>query len=66
MGYRQGTLWLSQDELAELIGQIRSALASKRDNKPAPGRHPHLLSIILFPTGQRPQHRTSKQADHRQ
>lgn len=32
VGYRQGTLWFSQDELAELIGQIRSALASKRDN----------------------------------
>ena len=31
MGYAQIPLWLSQDELAELIGQVRDALLAKRD-----------------------------------
>jgi DNA-binding transcriptional ArsR family regulator len=50
VGYRQGTIWVSDDELAELIGAVREVLASKTGNEPAPGRSPHLLSIILFPT----------------
>ena len=37
VGYRQIPLWLSQDELAELISQIRTILVSKMDNQPAPG-----------------------------
>ena len=51
VGYRQIPLWLSQDELAELISQIRSILLSKMDNQPAPGRRLHLLSPIIFPIG---------------
>ena len=51
VGYRQIPLWLSQDELAELISQIRSVLLSKTDNQPAPGRRLHLLSPIIFPIG---------------
>jgi hypothetical protein len=65
VGYRQVPLWLNQDELAELIRQIRSAILSKADNKPTPDRSLHLLSPILFPIGEPPQHRTGKQADHR-
>ena len=62
VGYRQIPLWLSQDELAELISGIRSAIMSTMDNKPAPDRRPYLLSPILFPTGEPPRHRTGKQA----
>ena len=51
VGYRQIPLWLSQDELAELISQIRRILMSKMDNQPAPGRRLHLLSPIVFPIG---------------
>ena len=51
VGYRQIPLWLSQDELAELISQIRRILMSKMDNQPAPGRKLHLLSPIVFPIG---------------
>jgi hypothetical protein len=60
VSYRQGPLWLNQEELAELISEIRSAIVSKRDNEPAPDRRPHLLSTILFPTEEPPQHRTDR------
>jgi hypothetical protein len=65
-GYRQVPLWLSQDELAELISQIRSAIVSRMGNKPAPDRSLHLLSPVLFPIGELPPQRTGKQAGHRQ
>jgi DNA-binding transcriptional ArsR family regulator len=51
VGYRQIPLWLSQDELAELISQIRTILVATMDNPPGPGRRLHLLSPILFPIG---------------
>jgi DNA-binding transcriptional ArsR family regulator len=51
VGYRQIPLWLSEDELDELISQIRTILVSKMDNQPGPRRRLHLLSPILFPTG---------------
>jgi hypothetical protein len=49
VGYRQIPRWLNQDELAELINEIRSILVPKIDNKPAPDRSLHLPSPILFP-----------------
>jgi DNA-binding transcriptional ArsR family regulator len=49
VGYRQIPLWLSREELAELISQIRSILVSRMENQPAPGRRLHLLSPIVFP-----------------
>jgi hypothetical protein len=58
VSYRQFPLWLNQDELAELISEVRSAIVSKLHNAPAPDRSPHLLSTILFPTERLPQHRT--------
>jgi DNA-binding transcriptional ArsR family regulator len=51
VGYRQIPLWLSHDERAELISQIRTILVSQMDNQPGPGRRLHLLSPILFPIG---------------
>jgi DNA-binding transcriptional ArsR family regulator len=62
VGYRQIPLWLNQGELAELIGEVRSAVVSKLDNEPAPDRSLHLLSPILFPIEEPPPHRTGKQA----
>jgi DNA-binding transcriptional ArsR family regulator len=66
VGYRQVPLWLNQDELAELITEIRSAIMPRMDNKPAPDRRLYLLSPILFPIEELPQHTTDKQADPRQ
>ena len=52
VGYVQVPLWLSQDELAGLIDEVRDALLARRDNEPAPGRSPYLVSPILFPLGE--------------
>jgi hypothetical protein len=50
VGYRQHALWLSPDELAGLIGEMRDAIVSRIGNEPSPDRTRHLLSPILFPT----------------
>jgi DNA-binding transcriptional ArsR family regulator len=50
VSYRQGTLWLSPDELAELTRTMLGVLRDSTANGPAPGRAPYLLSPILFPT----------------
>jgi DNA-binding transcriptional ArsR family regulator len=50
VSYRQFTLWLDADELAELISEVSSAITSRMNNRPAPGRMRYLLSTILFPT----------------
>jgi DNA-binding transcriptional ArsR family regulator len=55
VGYRQGTLWLSPDELTEMIGELLDLYVSRAANKPAPGRSPHLMSAIFFPTEEPPQ-----------
>ncbi|MBB4933493.1 DNA-binding transcriptional ArsR family regulator [Lipingzhangella halophila] len=53
VSYWQGTIWLSQDELAAMVDEIRDAIWSRKANEATPDRAPHLLSTILFPT-QRP------------
>ena len=63
VGYRQIPLWLNQDELAELIGELRTAIVSRLENTPAPDRRLYLLSPILFPIEELPQHKTEPQAD---
>ncbi|UKY55032.1 helix-turn-helix domain-containing protein [Streptomyces inhibens] len=55
VGYRQIPLWLNQEELADLIREVRSVIASRIDNTPAPDRRLHLLSPILFPIEEPPQ-----------
>jgi DNA-binding transcriptional ArsR family regulator len=54
VGYVQVPLWLSQDDLAALIGEVRSSLLARRDNRPARDRSPYLASPILFPLGKPP------------
>ena len=49
VSYRQFPLWLSRDELAALIAALTQAVMAAARNEPAPDRHPHLLSTILFP-----------------
>jgi DNA-binding transcriptional ArsR family regulator len=50
VSYRQGTLWLSPDELNQVIGKLLTVLQPSLGNQPAPGRAPYLLSPILFPS----------------
>ncbi|MCP2169681.1 hypothetical protein LX83_006567 [Goodfellowiella coeruleoviolacea] len=53
-GYRQGTLWLSPEELAEMVDELRAVFAARTGNGPAPNRRPHLVSAIFFPSGAAP------------
>jgi DNA-binding transcriptional ArsR family regulator len=50
VSYRQGTLWLSPEELTRLLGNLLAVLRPCLGNQPAAGRAPYLLSPILFPT----------------
>jgi hypothetical protein len=50
VSYRQGTLWLSPDELTALTNELLTVLQPRLSNQPEPGRVPYLLSPILFPT----------------
>ncbi|WP_344451357.1 helix-turn-helix domain-containing protein [Actinocorallia aurantiaca] len=54
VGYRQHVLWLSPDERAEMIEEMRDAITPRLENRPAPHRTPHILSPILFPTAEPP------------
>lgn len=49
VGYRQHAMWLSPEELLEMIGELRAAIVPRLGNAPAPGRAQYLLSPILFP-----------------
>lgn len=49
VGYRQGVLWLSPDERAELGHAILNVLQDSIANKPTAGRIPYMLSPIMFP-----------------
>jgi DNA-binding transcriptional ArsR family regulator len=60
VSYRQGTLWLSPDELTEMFADLLAVLGDRVANAPAPGRAPYLLSAILFPTEQPPPHGASR------
>jgi hypothetical protein len=51
VSYRQGTLWLSPDELARMASELLVVLGPWLANRPAPGRAPYLLSPIRFPIG---------------
>ncbi|MFI0975753.1 helix-turn-helix domain-containing protein [Streptomyces sp. NPDC021093] len=52
VGFRQHALWLSQEELIALIGDLRAAIAPRMQNGPGPERTQHLLSPIMFPMGE--------------
>ncbi|MFI7231462.1 helix-turn-helix domain-containing protein [Nonomuraea angiospora] len=55
VGYRQGTLWLSPEEMEEVAGELLEVLRARAGNGPAPRRRPHVISAIFFPTEQRNQ-----------
>ncbi|GGV00283.1 transcriptional regulator [Streptomyces albospinus] len=54
VSYRQGTFWLTPDELTELSCELLNVLAPRLANRPEGGRAPYLLSPILFPAGRTP------------
>ncbi|MFD9740796.1 helix-turn-helix domain-containing protein [Umezawaea sp. NPDC059074] len=49
VGYRQHAVWLSPEELLEMIGELRAVIVPRLGYEPSVGRRRHLLSPILFP-----------------
>jgi len=62
VAYRQMPLWLSEDELSELVAEIRGSIVSRMRNEPAPDRSLYLASPILFPI-ERLQNEADESAD---
>jgi len=53
-GYRQHAVWLSRDELTELIRGLREVIVPVLANSPGGDRRRYLLSPILFPMAEPP------------
>jgi hypothetical protein len=49
VSYRQGTVWLSPDELDGMLTSLREIVAPLAANEPGAGRRPYLISPIMFP-----------------
>jgi DNA-binding transcriptional ArsR family regulator len=49
VGYRQHALWLSREELDEMIAELRHVILPRLANRPTPERGQYLLSPIVFP-----------------
>jgi DNA-binding transcriptional ArsR family regulator len=60
VSYRQGTVWLSPDELTAMLADLLAVLRDRVANTPTPARAPYLLSAILFPAEQPPAHETGR------
>ncbi|MFI5557663.1 helix-turn-helix domain-containing protein [Amycolatopsis japonica] len=53
VGYRQHAVWLSSEEIAVLIDDLRAAILPRLRNSATPDRAQYLLSPILFPVSGR-------------
>lgn len=51
VGFRQHAMWLSPNELGDLITDLRAAIAPRMGNEPSADRRQYLLSPIHFPIG---------------
>lgn len=49
-GYRTVGLWLNDDELIEMVGEIGAAVQARATNGPGTGRTRRMLSTVLIPT----------------
>ncbi|MCF2526995.1 helix-turn-helix domain-containing protein [Yinghuangia soli] len=49
VGYRQHAMWVSRDELAAMIDEMRDVLMRRIANEPSAERTRYLISPILFP-----------------
>ncbi|KUF16621.1 helix-turn-helix domain-containing protein [Streptomyces silvensis] len=59
VGYRQRTMWLSPEELADFIREMTAVIAPRIANEPSPERNRYLISTILFPAEDSEKSRTS-------
>ena len=49
VGYRQAALYLSGDEMQELLTELRAVIEPRLDNAAAPGRKRRLLTTVVMP-----------------
>ncbi|MFE2943542.1 helix-turn-helix domain-containing protein [Streptomyces sp. NPDC059255] len=49
VAYRQGAVWLTAEEFAELITDIEALVVARSGNAPDAGRTRHLLSLAVVP-----------------
>jgi hypothetical protein len=48
-GYRTVGLWLTKDELTEMVNEIGAAVRARAGNAPTPDRTRRMLSTVLIP-----------------
>ena len=49
VGYRELVLNLSNDELLEMLGELRAVLSARADNEPSAERTPRLIATVSMP-----------------
>lgn len=49
VAYRQGAVWLTDEEFTALIEEIQDAVAARADSIPGDGRTRHILSFAVVP-----------------
>lgn len=49
VGYRMAGLWLTDEELGELVRDVASVVAPRQGNRPGPGRRRRLVAGVLVP-----------------
>jgi DNA-binding transcriptional ArsR family regulator len=47
--YQQAALWLTDDETAELLAELRAAITARMGREPAPGRVRRIASLVTMP-----------------
>ncbi len=63
MGYPEGILRLSHDEVEELIADLRAVLVARAANTSAAGRRPYWVNAIFFPTEEPSRQSTGQSTD---
>lgn len=51
--YRQAALWLTDDELAELLAELRASITARTGREPGPDRSRRVVSLVAMPGEQR-------------
>lgn len=49
VGYRRAAAYLSDDEMQELLGELRAVIEPRLDNDAGPGRRRRIINSILMP-----------------
>ncbi|GAA2084766.1 helix-turn-helix domain-containing protein [Streptomyces albiaxialis] len=50
--YRQGSVWLTDEEFAELVEDLEKAVTSRARTTPGDGRKRHIVSLVVVPDGE--------------